>query len=139
MPRWTTEARLKQAERIRALCPWKKATGPRTEEGKARSAQNAWKGGGIRATLAHYSQILREVEASTRKLFSSFGRKRVSRPQRTWAPKPPCPEVPMLGPDPGFPPDSELDGLSQEELLALAGQLLGGGDLLGGGLFSSFC
>ena len=52
MSRWTKEARQQQAEWIRALCPWRKSTGPRTEEGKTQSA--------------------RDVEM----VFSSFGRKR---------------------------------------------------------------
>ena len=79
MPRWTIETRLKQAERIRALRPWNHSTGPRTEEGKARSARNAWKGGArvrMRATIAHCTQVLRDMEAATRAVFSSFRRKR---------------------------------------------------------------
>ena len=87
MPRWTSEARLKQAERIRALCPWTKSTGPRTEAGKARAARNAWKGG-VRVIVAQYSQVLRGMEATTRALISSFcrkpflGHKRAPRAQR---------------------------------------------------------
>lgn len=38
---WTQERRDKQAERIRQSKPWEKSTGPRTEEGKAASSQNA--------------------------------------------------------------------------------------------------
>jgi hypothetical protein len=38
---WSTERRARQAELIRALKPWKKSTGPRTDAGKARCAQNA--------------------------------------------------------------------------------------------------
>ena len=74
MPRWTEEARQQQAERIRALCPWKKSTGPKTEAGKARSARNAWKGG-VWADCAYYSRLLRETGATLREVFSSFGRK----------------------------------------------------------------
>ena len=137
MPRWTTEARLKQAERIRALCPWKQATGPRTEAGKARSARNAWKGG-VRATVARFSRILRETTATTKKVFSSFRRKRVSRPSRTWAPKPAAPEAPVWDLDSDFPSDAELDRLSTDELRVLVSQLPGGEAAWGGKLFSSF-
>jgi len=41
---WTPERRAKQAEAIRRWKPWAKSTGPRTEEGKARSSRNADKG-----------------------------------------------------------------------------------------------
>lgn len=42
---WSPERRARQAELIRALEPWKKSTGPRTEAGKARCAQNTLKRG----------------------------------------------------------------------------------------------
>ena len=42
---WTDERRKQQAEAIRRWRPWERATGPRTTEGKARSARNADRGG----------------------------------------------------------------------------------------------
>lgn len=45
MPRWTTEARAKQAALITAWQPWRASTGPRTGDGKAKSARNADQGG----------------------------------------------------------------------------------------------
>ena len=42
---WTDEMRARQAEWARITKPWLHSTGPRTTEGKARSAVNAWKGG----------------------------------------------------------------------------------------------
>ncbi|MFB0613705.1 hypothetical protein [Aurantiacibacter poecillastricola] len=41
---WTPERRAKQAQAIRRWKPWKKSTGPRTSEGKARSSRNADRG-----------------------------------------------------------------------------------------------
>lgn len=41
---WTDERRAKQSEAIKRWRPWTKATGPRTNEGKARSSRNADKG-----------------------------------------------------------------------------------------------
>lgn len=41
---WTPERRAKQAEAVRGWKPWERSTGPRTEEGKARSSRNADKG-----------------------------------------------------------------------------------------------
>jgi hypothetical protein len=42
---WSTERRKRQAQAIRHWRPWEHATGPRTVEGKARSARNADRGG----------------------------------------------------------------------------------------------
>ena len=136
MPRWTSEARLKQAERIRALCPWTKSTGPRTETGKARSARNAWKGG-VRVIVARYSQVLRDMEATTRQLFSSFCRKRVSRPRRAFAPQPPRRGTPLRGAGQGWPPGQDIERLSTEKLLAMAGRILGGKGISRAGLLGS--
>ncbi|WP_079668503.1 hypothetical protein [Thiomonas arsenitoxydans] len=49
MPRWTDEARAKQAEAIRRWKPWERSTGPRTAAGKARASANSlthgiWRG-----------------------------------------------------------------------------------------------
>ena len=70
MPRWTPEARLRQAERIRQWSPWSKSTGPRTSEGKNRSKTNAWKGG-VHWQERGYAEILRLWERR-RKVISSF-------------------------------------------------------------------
>jgi hypothetical protein len=42
---WTPERRARHAALIRTWKPWASATGPRTEEGKARTARNGFKGG----------------------------------------------------------------------------------------------
>lgn len=42
---WTPERRLRQAEAIKAWKPWEASTGPRSADGKARVARNAWRGG----------------------------------------------------------------------------------------------
>ena len=42
---WTPERRARQAELIRTWKPWEQATGPKSSEGKARVAANAWRGG----------------------------------------------------------------------------------------------
>jgi hypothetical protein len=42
---WTPERRARQAALIRTWRPWEKSTGPMTDEGKAKSARNAYKGG----------------------------------------------------------------------------------------------
>ena len=42
---WTPEQRARQAQAIRRWRPWEHSTGPRTAEGKARSARNAYTGG----------------------------------------------------------------------------------------------
>lgn len=45
MRHWTPEERLKQAGLIRNWQPWKRSSGAKTPEGKARSNQNAYKHG----------------------------------------------------------------------------------------------
>ena len=37
---WTPERRARQAEQIRKWKPWEKSTGPKTPDGKAKSARN---------------------------------------------------------------------------------------------------
>ena len=73
MPRWTAESRLKQAEKIRNWSPWSKSTGPRTADGRARSSRNAFKGG-IRAQIATFAGVMREIETANREVISSFCR-----------------------------------------------------------------
>ena len=49
---WTEERRKAQAERYRNNRPWKHSTGPKSEEGKARSSLNAFKHGDRRSLRA---------------------------------------------------------------------------------------
>lgn len=60
---WTDERRRKAAERIRQAKPWKKSTGPRTEEGKRRSSLNAFKHGG-RSRQYHEITTLLQLNAA---------------------------------------------------------------------------
>ncbi len=55
---WTLERRARQAKLIRQWRPWEKSTGPRTQEGKVKVAQNAYKGGTWR--------VLRELARAMR-------------------------------------------------------------------------
>ena len=52
---WTPERRKRQLELIRQFRPWEWATGPRTREGKARSAKNGARGATTRYGLARTS------------------------------------------------------------------------------------
>ena len=56
---WTAERKARQAGLIRSWRPWEYATGPRTTEGKAKAARNAWRGG-VRAMLRELSGVLRQ-------------------------------------------------------------------------------
>ena len=55
----TPEHRALRAELIRKWKPWEKSTGPKSPEGKARSAMRGYKGG-TRGVLREMSKALRE-------------------------------------------------------------------------------
>lgn len=60
---WTSERRARQSMLIRHWQPWNKSTGPRTDEGKVKSARNADKGGHwrlVRDITNEVNQLLRE-------------------------------------------------------------------------------
>jgi hypothetical protein len=51
-------------QRILASKPWEKSTGPRTEEGKAKSSQNNFKHGRRSRTMIEVSRVIAEVVKS---------------------------------------------------------------------------
>ena len=55
---WTTETRARAAERCRANRPSAHSTGPRTDVGKARAAQNARRHGHRDATTREFLRLL---------------------------------------------------------------------------------
>lgn len=60
---WTPERRARQAEAIRTWRPWDRSTGPRTAEGKAKSAANgaaAWPQPGMRHLVRELRAAMRE-------------------------------------------------------------------------------
>ena len=63
----TPEHRAMRAELIRRWKPWEKSTGPKSEEGKARSAMRGYKGG-MREMLRELAQILREQAEALKKI-----------------------------------------------------------------------
>lgn len=63
---WTPERRARQAEAIRDWAPWKHSTGPRSTEGKAKSARNADRG--VAATQRSMRTISRVIAAYRRQL-----------------------------------------------------------------------
>lgn len=64
---WTPERRARAAERARTHKPWLRSTGPRSEEGKARSSRNAFKGSEWRHRrdeLRYIKTVLRIVKGN---------------------------------------------------------------------------
>lgn len=69
--RWTPERRAKQAAAIQQWKPWQKSTGPRTPEGKATVARNAFKGGKrpmLRAKMREIREALKVLDLYERAL-----------------------------------------------------------------------
>ena len=56
---WTPERRAKQADAIHAWQPWKRATGSRTIEGKAKNASRNAYAGAMRRQLRELGRALR--------------------------------------------------------------------------------
>jgi len=68
---WTADRRARQALAIKRWRPWESSTGPRTRDGKARSARNADRGGQwpqFRASLKALNAAMREQRNATREL-----------------------------------------------------------------------
>ena len=64
---WTPEQRAQQAAKITQWQPWTKSTGAQTPEGKAVSAQNAYKGG-FREELRRLARLLKEYQVQREQL-----------------------------------------------------------------------
>ncbi len=63
---WAPQRRARQASLSHTWKPWERSTGPRTDEGKARTARNAFKGGQwlvIRELTKGMNDLLREQHA----------------------------------------------------------------------------
>ena len=70
MPRWTPEARAKQAAKIKAWRPWESSTGPTTPAGKAVCSKNAMQHGA-------YSSDVNELISRARAYAEVMGWKRL--------------------------------------------------------------
>lgn len=70
---WSLERRARQAELIRSWRPWERSTGPRSAEGKTRTAHNADKGG-HRQTLRELSRMLNAEIKAHRDMLDAINR-----------------------------------------------------------------
>ena len=68
---WTPERCRRQSELIQSWRPWEKSTGPRSDEGKAKVARNAWKGG-QRELMRQFAAEMRQELASVADAFATF-------------------------------------------------------------------
>ena len=59
---WTPERRKKQRDAIRRWKPWQQSTGPKSPEGRAVVARNAWRGG----HWLKLRQIVKELNGALR-------------------------------------------------------------------------
>lgn len=65
---WSLERRKRQAELIQRWRPWEKPTGPKTEAGKQRVSQNAFKSGEHCADIRRIRKALAEQTSFERRL-----------------------------------------------------------------------
>jgi hypothetical protein len=66
---WTPERRQHQRDVINACKPWLKSTGPRSVEGKAKVARNAFNGGlwlTLRVLSVKTTKVIKELKAAGR-------------------------------------------------------------------------
>lgn len=67
----TPEHRALRAELIRRWKPWERSTGPRTAEGKATAASNAYKGG-LRPKMRSLAKRMRVVLKEQQECLDAF-------------------------------------------------------------------
>lgn len=65
---WPLKRRREQAQRIRKQKPWKKATGPKTEEGKAASKNNGYKHGWRSEDMREVYRLLRVMRLMAKEI-----------------------------------------------------------------------
>ncbi len=71
---WTPERRAKQAKAIKDWQPWKQSTGPRTPEGKAAVAQNAYTHGFCSEDMQEINDLLAAMRAFAKAVIASSRR-----------------------------------------------------------------
>jgi hypothetical protein len=74
--KWTEEQKVAQARKISAWKPWKYSTGPRTDEGKARSAEN--RALSLEATRQRAKNSKREYQKALDELERITGKRNLS-------------------------------------------------------------
>lgn len=67
MKGWSAARRARQAKLIKRWKPWEKSTGPKSEEGKRRSAMRGFKGG-TREMLRELARLLREQAEALKRI-----------------------------------------------------------------------
>jgi hypothetical protein len=72
MPRWTSEARQRQAELIENWRPWEQSTRPTTKEGKVTSSQNSLKTGWHSAEMRELRAFLTQLDRERRELIERY-------------------------------------------------------------------
>jgi len=68
---WTPERRARQAALIRTWKPWEKSTGPRSAEGKQRTARNGFKGGN-RPAMRRITKAINALLGKQREALAKF-------------------------------------------------------------------
>jgi hypothetical protein len=71
---WTAERKARQAQLIRTWRPWERSTGPKTQQGKARSSRNADKPDSLNRQIQNLKNEVKRLVRQSKDIRDLFTR-----------------------------------------------------------------